>query len=903
MGTAITEEEHGQLVQASGGQVALFCVIARHTGLIELSRADSVVLPIDLSSYLLYLAETHLDAGERRVLLVAAMMAGGYCQELSYLAGCEGDYERLARVAQCIPLVRLGREHAGRTFFVHEIAVEVFCGADCTLWSGFDAEDVICRVLDFLESSHQLERLFRSLLYMNRIEEIEQRLARLGLDLINEGHCALVMELFERIQSSRLVCSSRLLLVKATAHRYMLDFDEALRLAGIARQASGLAADGGRIETEADLLMARVYVDLGMYAKVTDCLGDISESRLLQDDPSLRCLALGYLATAHAYLGNVQEAMRYTAEAWELVGLAGLSQQARCSISMVCAGAYALALGDYQASADIIADLVRDPDVPLSFAIQARGNYAALICETGRLERALEIARDASDRCRKTGLVLPAETIRGTQAAVLAGLGDTRGSVDMMRCCLEACVQSGDVYYAEIERNYLSVILRSAGRFDESLAESERSYGYFAAKGGFAVNQGWAEAELAASLLAVGDVSSAVQHAEHALSLVEKLGARQHILKCHLVLAEVCRQTGDGKAARATLLSDVDYIRSENANWMTAMYVRAFPGLLGLVAAAAGVDQLPVHMLRMIMPEYARAALPLARDVLDEAEWKRLAVRLLGEKDAATLEASVLGEPLLNVRLFGGLEVMTPDGVVPDRAWKKRKARLLFMMLVTRQGRDVPRDLLLEHLWPDMDEERAKNNFYVIWSAMKRALLSAGKVSSCPYVEHVGGICRVVRPLVRSDLDDFDQAAAELGEAEASGDLAAALAAIRRLREIYRSDLLPSEIYDDWFRPLRERYRVQFGDAMLRAGRMCHDAGDAEQALVVIRAGLEHDSWREDLYQAAMRYQIDIGQRSGAVDMFIACRTYLSEDLGLDPSVETRRLYEEVLAMEEPPQK
>ena len=58
------------------------------------------------------------------------------------------------------------------------------------------------------------------------------------------------------------------------------------------------------------------------------------------------------------------------------------------------------------------------------------------------------------------------------------------------------------------------------------------------------------------------------------------------------------------------------------------------------------------------------------------------------------------------MRLFGGLHVETLGGPVADTAWKKRKARLLFAMLVIRKGKDVPRDQLLEYLWPEMNEER-----------------------------------------------------------------------------------------------------------------------------------------------------------------------------------------------------
>jgi DNA-binding SARP family transcriptional activator len=86
---------------------------------------------------------------------------------------------------------------------------------------------------------------------------------------------------------------------------------------------------------------------------------------------------------------------------------------------------------------------------------------------------------------------------------------------------------------------------------------------------------------------------------------------------------------------------------------------------------------------------------------------------------------------------------------------------------------------------------------------------------------------------------------------------------------------------------------------MVRGGALLEAEGDIKGALHLVRRALAHDAWREDLYQAAMRYQIEVGQRSAAVDTFMACKGKLAEDLGLDPSAATRRLYDQILAMED----
>jgi DNA-binding SARP family transcriptional activator len=306
-------------------------------------------------------------------------------------------------------------------------------------------------------------------------------------------------------------------------------------------------------------------------------------------------------------------------------------------------------------------------------------------------------------------------------------------------------------------------------------------------------------------------------------------------------------------------------------------------------------------MLAMLLPENAERSLHATQSFLPEDEWRILGERALGKEQFATF-VDRKDRPLCRVRLFGGLDVTVGDRVVRERDWKKRKARLLFAMLVVRRGQDVPRDQIFEHLWPEMDEEKAKNNFYVAWSTMKSALGGPGRSNErSPYVESARERCRIVRDAVHSDVDEFEGLLATAREAESDGDTETAIEALNELMSVYRGELLPGDVYDDWFSTLRDKYRLSFIDAMLRAVDLLLERDDPCEALLFARRGLYVEPHREDLYQAALRCHIAAGQRGAAIDTFIQCKSRLAEELGLDPSSETLGLYQEILAMEEKP--
>jgi DNA-binding SARP family transcriptional activator len=331
------------------------------------------------------------------------------------------------------------------------------------------------------------------------------------------------------------------------------------------------------------------------------------------------------------------------------------------------------------------------------------------------------------------------------------------------------------------------------------------------------------------------------------------------------------------------------------------MYSRAFPDLLSMIAAAVGSADLPIHMIRMIPPENAERTLRASRTYLDSAEWAILGSRLLGE-DQFDAFVERKGRPICRVRMFGGLEVKVGDRPVRERDWKKRKARTVFAMLVLNRGQEISRDQLLDHVWPDLPEDRAKNNFYVAWSSMKGALMGAeSKAGPCPYIDGTAGRCRIIRDALRSDIDEFEELLAAGREGDTAGDGDKAIASYERLSAVYRGELLPGDLYDDWFAPLRDRYRFDFVAAMLRLVELYLERDDPCSALVFARRALGVDPTREDLYQATLRCQIAAGQRSAAVETFVQCKTQLAEELGLDPSAETVALYQQILVMEDVP--
>lgn len=263
--------------------------------------------------------------------------------------------------------------------------------------------------------------------------------------------------------------------------------------------------------------------------------------------------------------------------------------------------------------------------------------------------------------------------------------------------------------------------------------------------------------------------------------------------------------------------------------------------------------------------------------------WEQNASDARVEERAEIQQADI---PLMRVRLFGSFDVMIGDEYLRDSAWRK-KARLLFILLVLNQGKDVCRDVLFDELWQGMSRVRALDNFYTVWSS------ACNTLGNRPYIERNGEFCRVNSRFVVSDVFEFEQLTRRL--LTEHPDVGTILDIYARLEALYRGGLVPSEVDSPLINSRRERYRAMFVDAMVAATHCALEVRDARVALWFARKAYESSDKREDVYCALIQAQIAAGQRCSAIKSYMECRDYLRSELGLSPSEETQELYDQLI--------
>jgi DNA-binding SARP family transcriptional activator len=115
----------------------------------------------------------------------------------------------------------------------------------------------------------------------------------------------------------------------------------------------------------------------------------------------------------------------------------------------------------------------------------------------------------------------------------------------------------------------------------------------------------------------------------------------------------------------------------------------------------------------------------------------------------------------------------------------------------------------------------------------------------------------------------------------------------RRAAALYQGDFL-LKVERPWCVLKRETLRDMYVEALSGIG-WCHETWEEfEQAVVWYKQALEVNEWREDIHRRVMQCYAEAGRQAEAMAQYYHCRNVLRQELDIEPSVETTRLYQQI---------
>lgn len=232
--------------------------------------------------------------------------------------------------------------------------------------------------------------------------------------------------------------------------------------------------------------------------------------------------------------------------------------------------------------------------------------------------------------------------------------------------------------------------------------------------------------------------------------------------------------------------------------------------------------------------------------------------------------------PEVRFRLFGhvGVEV---DGRPFKLATPRKSLPILAYLLLHREA-PVARDFLAYAMWPDEEEDSARNKLRMSLYDLARVLppeLGEGALM-------VDGDTVQLRPTLKLwlDVEEFDKLVRDTGRLEDA-------------IELYRGDLLAA-LYDEWIFPERERRRNAYLGALAHMVSQSRRRRHFLSGIARAQQILALDPWREDIVRQVIALRSESGDRAGALAEFYTFAEKLRAELHVDPMPETIVLKEAI---------
>lgn len=236
-------------------------------------------------------------------------------------------------------------------------------------------------------------------------------------------------------------------------------------------------------------------------------------------------------------------------------------------------------------------------------------------------------------------------------------------------------------------------------------------------------------------------------------------------------------------------------------------------------------------------------------------------------------------EPTLSIRLLGPPQILR-HGVPIDLS--RRRSRALVYYLAAQAG-PVPREQLLNLLWPDHERAAAQQILRTTLHGVRKAIGSA-----------------LITPDDQIGLDQaVDVDVRTLVHVVNAPDVPAAVltAAIDRYRDDFLAgfSLPDAEPFEEWMFAERERLRLVVVRGLTRMAYDHEERGDYVGALDALVRALNFDPLQEDLQRAAIRLHYLAGDRVAAIRRYEQLRDLLDAEMGVPPMAETRALYDAII--------
>lgn len=259
-------------------------------------------------------------------------------------------------------------------------------------------------------------------------------------------------------------------------------------------------------------------------------------------------------------------------------------------------------------------------------------------------------------------------------------------------------------------------------------------------------------------------------------------------------------------------------------------------------------------------------------------------------------EIALTSKPVtdLAVNMLGPVEIIRdPTRPLASDAWTTRRSRDILCFITSRRHHRASKDTIIDTFWGETDFEVVEKNFHPTVSHIRKALNSNQPLKQNFLLYRDGDYQLNAEYSYRIDLEEFDRLLSEGENARRAREFDKCVEAYESAIALYRGEFMQGS-YEPWVEEQRTYYREQYLRLLEALASVAQKTGDWSKSMLLAQRILREDQFREDIHCLILRAQAALGNRGAVKEHYEGLKRLLQEELGVEPSAETRKLYEEL---------
>lgn len=259
-------------------------------------------------------------------------------------------------------------------------------------------------------------------------------------------------------------------------------------------------------------------------------------------------------------------------------------------------------------------------------------------------------------------------------------------------------------------------------------------------------------------------------------------------------------------------------------------------------------------------------------------------------------ELSLTSKPVtdLMLNMLGPVEILRdPTRPLAVDAWTTRRSRDILCFIVSRRHHRASKDTIIDTFWGETEAEVVEKNFHPTVSHIRKALNSNQPLKQNFLLYRDGDYQLNAEYTYLIDLEEFDRLLNDGENARRARQFDQCIQAYESAIALYRGEFMQGS-YEPWVEEQRTYYREQYLRLLEALAAVAQKNEDWSTSLQLAQRILREDQFREDIHCLILRAHAALGNRGAVKEHYMGLKRLLKEELGVEPSVETKKLYEEL---------